>query len=153
PKGQLSLPVEYEIDRSNIALNDIYEGFLKELHTSHKKDIARKATSIGPHRDELRFISNRIDLGDYGSRGQGRTTLLAMKLAEVEWMHTKTGEWPVLLLDETMAELDPKRRVDLLTELNQAEQGILTATDLDMFEADFIKDHQVWRVDAGIVSR
>lgn len=153
PKGQLALPVEYEIDRSNTTINEIYEGFLKELNSSHKKDIARRVTSIGPHRDELRFISNRIDLGDYGSRGQGRTTLLAMKLAEVAWMHTKTGEWPVLLLDETMAELDPKRRIDLLTELNNAEQGILTATDLDMFEADFIQDHQVWRVDGGIVSR
>jgi len=153
PKGQLALPVEYEIDRSNIDLIEIYEGFLRELNTSHKKDITRRATSIGPHRDELRFISNRIDLGDYGSRGQDRTTLLSMKLAEVEWMHTKTGEWPVLLLDEIMAELDPKRRVDLLTELNSAEQGILTSTDLEMFEAGFIQDHQVWRVDAGIVSR
>jgi DNA replication and repair protein RecF len=51
-------------------------------------------TTIGPHRDELRLLSNGIDLGDYGSRGQVRTALLALKLAEVTWIKNRTGEWP-----------------------------------------------------------
>jgi len=54
----------------------------------------------------MRFIINKADVSDYGSRGQMRTTLLALKLAEVEWMKERTGEWPVILLDEVMAELD-----------------------------------------------
>jgi DNA replication and repair protein RecF len=71
-------------------------------------------TTIGPHRDDLRIAANSIDLGHYGSRGQVRTALLALKLAEVSWLQEKTGHWPVLLLDEIMAELDMKRRSDLL---------------------------------------
>lgn len=151
PKGQLLLPVETEVNRSCLSLEDIQSGFMKALHASYRVDISRGVTTLGPHRDELRFISNMIDLSDYGSRGQIRTTLLSMKMAEVQWMHQATGEWPVLLLDEIMAELDPKRRSDLLAVLEDAEQAVLTSTDLDMFEADFVNRHEVWRVENGII--
>ena len=88
--------------------------FLEKLEQLRGEEIARGVTTIGPHRDEIRFFANGIDLGDYGSRGQIRTTLLSLKLAEVEWMKDRTGEWPVILLDEVMAELDLQRRADLL---------------------------------------
>ena len=58
----------------------------------------------------MRFISNGMDLGIYGSRGQIRTAVMAMKIAETQWLCDKTGELPVLLLDETLAELDESRR-------------------------------------------
>ena len=74
-----------------------------------------------------------------------------MKLAEVTWLHKRTGDWPVLLLDETLSELDTQRRADLLGALTACDQAILTSTDLEMFEGDFIKSHPVWRVDAGMV--
>lgn len=74
-----------------------------------------------------------------------------MKLAEVQWMHQKTGEWPVLLLDEIMSELDPQRRDDLLTALDQVEQGLITSTDLDMFEDAFVAKHDTWLVEGGRV--
>ena len=61
-------------------------------------------------------------LANYGSRGQVRTTLLALKLAEVNWMKERTGEWPVILLDEVMAELDMQRRADLLKYVGESEQ-------------------------------
>ena len=76
-----------------------------------------------------------------------------MKMAEVQWMREKTGEWPVLLLDEMLAELDPQRRHDLLEVLKDAEQALLTSTDLDMFEADFVAQHEVWHVDNGLVKK
>ena len=79
-------------------------------------------TAIGPHRDEIRFLANQMDLGTFGSRGEARTAVLALKLAEVAWMKRRTGEWPVLLLDEVAAELDPTRRSDLLAHLNDGEQ-------------------------------
>jgi len=107
---------------------------------------------LGPHRDELRFLANGIDLGDYGSRGQVRTALLALKLAEVEWMKEKTGQWPVLLLDEVMAELDVQRRADLLAYLENMEQAMLTTTDLKLFEPGFVKKTKLWQVEAGKVS-
>jgi len=108
-------------------------------------------TTIGPHRDELRFLANSIDLGHYGSRGQIRTTLLALKMAEVDWMKERTGEWPVILLDEVMAELDLERRADLLSYLGASEQVLFTTTDLNLFGASFEKKAEIWDVHDGAV--
>ena len=110
-------------------------------------------TTIGPHRDELRFLANKIDLGDYGSRGQIRTALLSLKLAEVAWIKARTAQWPVILLDEVMAELDLGRRADLLKYLGEAEQSLLTATDLNMFTPEFVEGAKVWRMRAGTVQK
>ena len=108
-------------------------------------------TTIGPHRDELRFLANNVDLGDYGSRGQVRTTLLALKLAEVAWMKERTGEWPVILLDEVMAELDLQRRADLQKYLGGAEQVLFTTADINLFDPGFIQQADVWDVKGGLV--
>ena len=153
PKGQLSLPVQTAVDRSQLSMEEIEAGFRKALHGAYREDISRGMTTLGPHRDEFRFIGNGIDLGDYGSRGQGRTALLSLKLAEVQWMRMRTGEWPVLLLDEIMAELDPERRSSLLAVLSQVEQALLTSTDPDMFPIEFTQNHEIWRVRDGLVSR
>ena len=108
-------------------------GFVSGLRELRSEEIARGVTTIGPHRDELRFLANDIDLGNYGSRGQVRTTLLSLKLAEVNWMKDRTGEWPVILLDEVMAELDLQRRADLLKYVGESEQVLFTTTDLNLF--------------------
>jgi DNA replication and repair protein RecF len=110
-------------------------------------------TSLGPHRDELRFLANGIDLSDFGSRGQVRTALLALKLAEIEWMKARTGQWPVLLLDEVMVELDKQRRQDLLAALDSVEQAMLTTTDLHSFSPGFVDKAEVWQVDSGAVKK
>lgn len=151
PEGQMSLPVSSVADRSGLSLEEIEKGMLAELKKRQRVEIARGMTTIGPHRDELRFLSNQVDLGDFGSRGQGRTALLAMKLAEVNWLHKRTGDWPVLLLDEIMAELDTQRREDLLSALSECDQALLTSTDLSMFESVFVETHPVWRVSGGMV--
>lgn len=152
PPGQYSLPMDTWVDRSGIPLEQIRQGFLSSLVRLHNEDIVRGVTAIGPHRDELRFLSNSIDLGIYGSRGQVRTAILGLKLAEVAWMQAKTGEWPVLLLDEVLAELDIQRRLDLLQRLCQSEQALLTTTDLDLFAADFVQTARLWKVEAGRVA-
>ena len=85
----------------------------------------------------MRYLSNGIDLGNFGSRGQLRTAMLAIKLAEVNWLNEKNGDWPVLLLDEVLAELDDTRRQDLLDRLAKTEQSLLTTTDLDLFSDEF----------------
>jgi len=92
-----------------------------------------------------------VDLGDYGSRGQGRTALLAMKMAEVNWLYHRKGEWPVLLLDEILSELDVHRRRDLLDSIAECDQAILTSTDSEMFDPGFLSDHTVYRVAGGMV--
>lgn len=153
PSGQLALPVQTAMDRTGISSDELERGLLAAYKQSYNADIQRGQTSLGPHRDEVRFLSNQIDLGDFGSRGQSRTALLTLKFAEVEWMKQRTGEWPVLLLDEIMAELDPQRRKDLLSVVGQVEQAFVTATDLDMFTPEFVREHEVWQVDQGIVTR
>ncbi len=153
PKGQLALPVQSVIDRSGLTQNDLETGLKKALRAAYREDISRGITTLGPHRDEFRFLSNGIDLGNYGSRGQTRTALLSLKFAEVQWMKTKTGEWPVLLLDEIMAELDPERRRALVKVLGDVEQAMLTATDTEMFPDDFVANHEVWKIQDGLVIR
>jgi len=153
PSGQMALPVQTTLDRTGITSSELEGGLLAAYKQSYHADIQRGQTSLGPHRDEVRFLSNQIDLGDYGSRGQSRTALLTLKFAEVAWMKQRTGEWPVLLLDEIMAELDPQRRKDLLSVVGQVEQAFVTATDLEMFTPEFVRDHEVWQVDQGIVTR
>jgi DNA replication and repair protein RecF len=118
-----------------------------------REEIARGVTTIGPHRDELRFLANDIDLGNYGSRGQVRTALLSLKLAEVDWMKSRTGEWPVILLDEVMAELDVQRRADLLKFVGESEQALFTTTDLNLFTPEFVKNVDVWRVENAKVEK
>ena len=152
PEGQLGLKLDTPVDRSGLELEDIRVGFVERLSRIRKEEIARGMTTIGPHRDELRFLANGIDLGNYGSRGQIRTTLLALKLAEVNWMKARTGEWPVILLDEVMAELDLERRADLLTYLGESEQVLFTTTDLNLFTQGFAEKNEIWDVREGNVS-
>jgi len=152
PLPKIALKLDAPADRSSIALKDIERGFLDRLRGLRSEEISRGVTTIGPHRDELRFLANQIDLGDYGSRGQLRTALLSLKLAEVSWIKERTTQWPVILLDEVMAELDLQRRADLLKYLGQAEQSLLTATDLNMFTPEFVEEAKVWRVKAGTVN-
>jgi len=152
PEDQMALPVSTPADRSGYSSDELEAGMLDALKKIQREEIVRGMTTIGPHRDEVRFLSNQVDLGDYGSRGQGRTALLAMKLAEVNWLHQRTNEWPVLLLDEIMSELDTERRKDLLKALSECDQAILTATDLSMVEPAFVEKHPVWFVSGGVVS-
>ena len=147
--GQYQLALEAAVDRSGIPVEQIRSGFKEKLIRVRSEEIARGVTTVGPHRDELRFLSNGIDLGSYGSRGQVRTAVLALKLAEVSWMKEKTGHWPVLLLDEVLAELDLQRRADLLLRLADCEQALLTTTDLDLFDPEFVHKNTLWRIQAG----
>jgi DNA replication and repair protein RecF len=152
PPGQISLSLETPIDRTGVSRSEIEAGFRDALARKRGEEIARGQTTLGPHRDELRFLANGIDLGIYGSRGQVRTAMLALKIAEVSWMHGKTGHWPVLLLDEVLAELDPQRRADLLEQLAQAEQSLLTTTDLDLFTPAFVQNARRWYIREGRVA-
>jgi DNA replication and repair protein RecF len=149
--AQLTLPLDAPTDRSKFSQEEIAMAFQQALTGLRRQEIARGQTIIGPHRDELRFLANTIDLGIYGSRGQVRTALLALKIAEVAWMKEKTGHWPVLLLDEVLAELDPQRREDLLTRLADSEQALLTTTDLDLFTPEFVEKVVRWQVHEGRV--
>lgn len=149
PNGQRTL-MDAPTDRSGISVEKIESGFMAALQKARREEIARGTTSIGPHRDELRFLGNGIDLGSYGSRGQVRTTLLTLKLAEMEWMQSRSGHRPVLLLDEVLAELDEARRADLLDRLRAgSDQVLLTTTDFNLFTPDFLQGAVRWQIEGG----
>jgi DNA replication and repair protein RecF len=152
PEGQYALPLQVDVKRNGFSLEEIQQGFAKKLVDLRAEEIARGMTTIGPHRDDMRFLSNGIDLEHFGSRGQVRSALLALKIAEVDWLKEKTGHYPVLLLDEILAELDTQRRSDLLKVLEEAEQALLTTTDLNLFTPDFVSKNTVWNVSGGQVN-
>ena len=147
--GQLDLPLDERIDRSGITRGQLKAGMLAELKANRREEVARGMTTIGPHRDDIQLMMNGVDLRSYGSRGQNRTAILSLKLAEIQWLEMRTKEIPVLLLDEVLAELDLHRRMDLLATVETAPQSLLTAADLDMFPEGFRSRARVWMIDAG----
>lgn len=88
--------------------------FSKELLSRQDHDIFRHQTTVGPHRDDLQFFINEINVADFGSQGQQRTVALSIKLAEIDLIFEETGEYPILLLDDVMSELDNHRQLDLI---------------------------------------
>lgn len=153
PSNQFILPLKTSVNRTGLSQEKIYERFVEALEKSRAEELARGVTTIGPHRDDFRFLANELDLGIYGSRGQVRSAVMSLKLAEVSWMKERSGEWPVLLLDEVLAELDHLRRTDLLKRLLESEQALMTTTDLDLFSNDFVRSAQVWQVKAGYIRK
>ena len=135
-----------------INADEIRSTMITTLERKRAEEIARGTTTVGPHRDDFRFLANDIDLRYYGSRGQNRTAMLATQLAEVDWLRQMTGEYPVLLLDEVMAELDPMRREDLLQRLSTAHQAILTTADLVMFSEEFRHQALLYQIVNGNIS-
>lgn len=135
--GQLSFDVLGLDLHKELTAAEIQPQFAEQLQKEQRESIERGATLSGPHRDELRLLINGRDCGLYGSRGQARTTVMALKLAELEWMHEHQGEWPILLLDEVVAELDSKRRAFLLDRLDGEMQLLVTTTELDIFSESF----------------
>lgn len=121
----------------------------QQMEQGRREEILRGMTLWGPHRDEFRFLVNGVDLGIYGSRGQQRTAVLALKLGEVAWIHHAAGEWPVLLLDEVLAELDLARRGYLLERVDSVQQALLTSTDPSLFSPAFLQKAKIFRVEAG----
>lgn len=152
-QGKLSLVYFRSIDKQkgkeDSQINETAEIFAKALTAARDKEIAQGVSLIGPHRDDLRFFINEVDAGVFASRGQQRTAALSLKLAEAEFMLSKTGEHPILLLDDVLSELDALRRHHLLSSAAKHEQVIITATDLDRFEQDFLAQASLFRVTQG----
>ena len=101
------------------------------MKSARDKDIFRHQTSVGPHRDDLTFFVNGINVADFGSQGQQRTVALSVKLAEIDLIFEETGEYPILLLDDVMSELDNSRQLDLLETTLGKTQTFITTTTLD----------------------
>ena len=118
--------------------SQVASAFRAHLRQVQREEIARGMTLLGPHRDDFRFEADAVDLRTYGSRGQQRSAVLALKLAEAQFMLQETGHQPILLLDEVMAELDSQRQRHLLQAVDGVQQAVLTTTDWDLFDGKFL---------------
>lgn len=109
---------------------DISYAMYEDLKTGLEKDVRLGFTSIGPHRDDIKFTLNGDDVRVFGSQGQQRTVALSLKLAETETFYNRFGEYPILILDDVLSELDKKRQRKLISSVERL-QTIFTATGLD----------------------
>ncbi|HUP28179.1 MAG TPA: DNA replication/repair protein RecF [Chloroflexia bacterium] len=130
----------------------IGEEFKKQLEEIRANEVRRGVSLLGPHRDDLLFQLGDLQLSAYGSRGQQRTAVLALKLGEVDLMAAETGDTPILLLDDILSELDARRRGYLLNTLGgQQYQALITTTDLAGFDPKFLEDVTLLEVTHGEV--
>lgn len=129
----------------------IAKRFREALADRREREIARGVSLVGPHRDDLQFFANGVDMGVYGSRGQQRTIALALHLAEARLMRDKSGEEPVILLDDVLSELDERRRRHLLEYIQSYQQVVLTTTDLVPVPRQFLDSASVFKVVQGTV--
>jgi DNA replication and repair protein RecF len=139
-------------DEAALDVESLYDAYRASFQQHRQEELHRGVTVVGPHRDDFTFMSNGRDVGVFGSRGQQRTAVLALRLAELHWLQKATGETPVLLMDEVLAELDRSRRGYLLNLLEDVEQTILTTTDAELFPSRFRERAAIYRVAGGAVS-
>lgn len=151
---QENLTVTYEIggleqEHMTKPLASWYNEMLEKCRST---DILRGSTSIGPHHDDVILLVNGINLRTFGSQGQQRTGVLSLKLAELEFLRSETGEYPILLLDDVMSELDALRRRQLLDFIRRERiQTLITATDAAYFPQERFGTY--YQVKQGTVSR
>jgi DNA replication and repair protein RecF len=149
--GQLSFnTLGLDLHRE-LAPEAIAPQFAARLGAEQRESVERGMTLCGPHRDELRLNINNRDAGLYGSRGQARTAVMALKLAELSWMQARIGEWPILLLDEVAAELDALRRAYLLERIDGVTQTLLTTAEMEIFPPAFVRRATIWQVTDGTI--
>ncbi len=133
------------------SVSQVYQSLKKLYARNQKKEIQDKTTLLGPHRDDLKFIVNGRDVRKFGSQGQQRTSALSIKLAEIDLMREITGEYPLLLLDDVLSELDSKRQTSLLRTIQDKVQTFLTTTNLSGVTQKLIKDPKIFRVVHGTI--
>ena len=128
------------------------EHYRQQLSEARRKEIQQGVCLLGPHRDDLEFMVNDVDMLTYGSRGQQRTAALSAKFGELAFMRETTGEEPILLLDDVFSELDAARREYLLNQALQHEQTLITATDYSSFSEEILAKSHRYQVIAGEIS-
>jgi len=129
--GKEDLRLQYIQPYSEYTLLVTKEALLSALQSHLAEDRRRFQTSVGPHRDDIIFYSGPMDLKRFGSQGQQRTAILSVKLSELEYIKSEVGEYPILLLDDVLSELDQERRQNLLKFIHKRVQTIITTTDIE----------------------
>src|SRR5579884_614761 len=145
---QLSLP-----ENEPVTVEELQSRLHAALLKLRRREIATGATSVGPHRDDLRFELNRVPLASFGSRAQQRTAALALRLAETAYLNAADRDPPILLLDDILSELDERRQQAVLQVLDGAEQVFVTTTEPERFRRDgaALRVAAAYTVEAGVL--
>ena len=157
--GQETLKIKYKssvLESLNITdVNDTNfteENLVKVMMKKSFDDIMRGSTKIGPHQDDLEFYINDLDAKMYASQGQQRSIVLSLKLGEINYLKSKTGTYPVLLLDDVLSELDKNRQLKLLDAINENVQTFITTPSISDIKEDLLKKAKVFKIENGNIS-
>lgn len=142
--GQEEIFLEYEANAGETNFEEL-------LRRNMDRDLRLKTTSTGPHRDDLSFLVNGVDIRKFGSQGQQRTAALSLKLSEIELVKRTVHDTPILLLDDVLSELDSSRQNYLLNSI-QNVQTLITCTGLDEFINHRFSINRIYRVTDGNVT-
>lgn len=134
--------LELVYQTEEIDCNDI-KGSLKKLYEeNYERDVKLEYTSVGIHRDDIKILANNIDIRKFGSQGQQKTVVLSLKLAELAMFYQKTGEHPILILDDVLSELDKTRQEALFARIGDV-QTLITCTE---FGVESIKNYKIFHI-------
>lgn len=153
--GKEELRISYKTTSSvsdKMSKEELLSQLQKDYEKAKEQEIDQGTTTLGPHRDDLVFYVNEKNVQTYGSQGQQRTTALSLKLAEIELMYEMTGEYPILLLDDVLSELDDSRQTHLLNAIQNKVQTFITTTSLDGVQMDLLQNPRIFKVENGEIS-
>lgn len=161
-------PIHYDISRELEDLKIVYDSsvdvleeddeekleqkYAEAFKRNEENELRRGSTLIGPHRDDLSFYINDKDVRLYGSQGQQRTTALSLKLAEIDLIYEQVGEYPILLLDDVLSELDDFRQSHLLSTIQGKVQTFVSTTNIDGIHHETLDQASIYHVDNGTVT-
>ena len=134
-----------------LTASQMKEIYMNQFKKNQTREADQATTLIGPHRDDLIFYLNEVPVQTYGSQGQQRSTVLSLKLAEIELMKLSTGEYPLLLLDDVLSELDDDRQTHLIKAIENKVQTFITTTSLDGIKQQFINEPVVIPIEKGTI--
>lgn len=154
--GGERLTIAYHPSVSTIQAEDtveeIYQKILTNFERNKSVEIRKGTTTSGPHRDDIEFKLDGKNAHVYASQGQQRSIALSLKLAEIQLVHQLTDEYPILLLDDVMSELDHGRQSALLNYIHGKTQTFITTTDLEGISWEMIKKPRVYHIQSGKIS-
>ena len=151
PGGELDLRYQPSVDLTPVesGMEAAFRGALEALQS---RELATAATAAGPHRDDVQFSMDGVDMGAFSSRGQARTIALSLKLAEAAYLAASKTEGPLVLLDDVLSEMDASRRRRVLDQAARYQQTFITTTDLELASAHFEDRASYYHVQEGRVT-
>jgi DNA replication and repair protein RecF len=131
----------------------LFDQFMIKLTKVRDQELRRGTTLVGPHRDDLLFYINDKDVQTFGSQGQQRTTALSLKLAELELIHEEVGEYPILLLDDVLSELDQSRQTQLIETFQDKVQIFITTTGIEALNMEKLQGAGIFGIRGATLER